>query len=255
MKKINNFSEELIKKEQQIILSIKDDSVPTVSQDEIKTVCKVAVSYYTKKQSIWNIDFWKVIFSSLTIKSAFLWILFAFLLGTCVVLSFFVTRYEFEPLALMTTLSPVPILAFAIRELHYRDNNLVQLEKTCKYTPDKIYFTRLWIGMIFNALFVASLGVIAFADYENILQVYFCSFIAMFFVGAVALFLLSFLDNALPLSLIMAIWVLGSVYLLCKCEVLDVIMNTSLTVFMGMLVFSFILFVIATINTTVKLYA
>lgn len=255
MKKVDSFPEELTEIEQQIILSIKDAPIPAISQEEIDTVCNVAASYYTKKQSIWNMDFWKVTFSCLTIKSAFFWALSAFLLGTCVVISLLITKYEIEPLALMTALSPVPVLAFAIRELHYRDDSLAQLEKTCKYAPAKIYFTRLWIGMIFNALFVVLEGAVAFSHYENLLQLYLCSFIAMFFVGALALLLMSFLDNALPLSLIMVFWVLGAAYLLCQNEILDVIVSASLTVFIGGLVFSFGLFAVAAMKSTTTLYA
>ncbi len=255
MKKVNSFEAELSEKEQQIILSIKDSSVPAVSKDEIETVCKLAASYYTTKQSVWNVDFWKVLFSCLTIKSAFFWLLSAFLLGSCVVISLLINRFEIEPLALMTALSPVPILAFAIRELQYRDSNLVQLEKTCKYAPAKIYFARLWIGMIFNALFVGFAGVIALSNYENLLQLYLFAFTAMLFVGAVALFFMSFTDHALPLSLLMVIWVLGAICLLGRYEILTAILGASISVFIGGLICSLGLFAFATTKHTMKLYA
>jgi len=253
--KATGFMEGLSETEQQIVLSVKNAPVPTVSQDEIAAVCNAAASYYTEKQTIWNIGFWKVVFFCFTTKSAFFWIFSAFLLGSGVVISFPATSYEIEPLALMTALSPVPILAFAIRELQYRDNNLVLLEKTCKYAPAKIYFSCLWLGMILNTVLVVFAGAIIFTGYKNLLQLYLCSFIAMFFVGACALLLLSFLDNALPLSLTMAVWVLGATYLLCQPEILDVIRKASMTAFIGGLVFSFALFVAATIKSTAKLYA
>lgn len=255
MKKVNNFPEEISEQEQRIISSIRSDFVPAVSQDEVKTVCKVAVSCYTESQSIRGIGLWKVVFSCLTINIAFFWILSAFLLGTCVVIFFLTTRYGMEPLALMTAFSPIPILVFAIRELQYRDDSFVQLEKTCKYAPAKLYFIRLWLGMIFNAVFFGFAESIIFTSYKNLLQLYFCSFIAMFFVGAVVLLLLFFLDHALPVSFIMAAWVLGAAYLLCQDEILAAVMGTSLTVFIGVLVFSFALFAGAAIKSTTKRYA
>lgn len=251
----DSFSKELPDMEQQIVLRIKADPVPAVSREEIKKACEVAAAYYTERQDIWNRGFWKVTFSCLTIKSAFFWILAAFLLGSCVVASSLATRFAIEPLAFMTAISPVPVLAFAIRELQYRDDNLVQLEKTCQYAPARIYVARMWIGMVFNALFVLSTGKVAFSRYGSLLQLYLCSFIAMFFVGAIALFLLSFLDNALPLSFIMAAWVLGAACFLCQCETLDAVMGVSVTVLMGMLLFSLGLFAVASIKTTTKLYA
>ncbi|MDE6743007.1 MAG: hypothetical protein K2J95_03900, partial [Lachnospiraceae bacterium] len=98
-------------------------------------------------------------------------------------------------------------------------------------------------------------GAVAFSHYENLLQLYLCSFIALFFVGALALLLMSFLDNALPLSLIMVIWVLGAAYLLCQNEIFDVIVSASLTVFIWGLVFSFGLFAAAAMKSTTTLYA
>ena len=155
----------------------------------------------------------------------------------------------------MTALSPVPVLTFAIRELQYHDENLLQLEKTCKYAPERIYFARLWAGMIFNAFFVLLAGVIAFPHYANFVQLYFCAFIAMFFIGAVALFFMSLLHNVLPLSFMMAAWILSAVSMLSQCEILDWVTGTSTKRFVIVTIFSFGLYVIATIRSTTKLYA
>ena len=154
MREISSDFERLTEQERQIILNIRNAPVPEVSQEEVEVVCKKAVSYYTEKQSIWDAGFWKVVFSCSTTGSAFFWLLSAFLLGSLVVISLLNAGDEALPVSLMTAVSPIPVLAYVIRELQYRDENLTQLERTCKYAPAKIYFARLWAGMIFNALFV-----------------------------------------------------------------------------------------------------
>ncbi len=246
----------LLEKERRIAAQIRDIPVPQVPQDEIKAVCRTAASYYVESPGIWTAGFWRSAFSFLTVKAVVFWLLAAFLLGSCVVPSMASAGMEVEPLAFLTSLSPVPMLTFVIRELQCRDSSLVQLEKTCRYAPGKIYFARLWIGMIFNALLVGLAGA-AFPHSGFLLKAYLCAFTAMFLAGAAALFLVAFLDNALPLSLIMAAWVLGASWILSQCEVLDVIMGADISI--GILVcaavFGLGLFAVSTVKTAARLYA
>lgn len=247
--------DELSTAEQKIIFAIKNDPVPLASQEDILTACKVASSYYAEKQSILDKGFWKVTISCISVETAFFWILSAFLLGSCVMISLLATEHGVNPIALMSALAPVPVIIFAIRELQYRDSNLVQIEKTCKYAPQKVYFARLWLGMFVNAIWVLLAGAIVFCKYENFAQLYFCSFTAMFLIGAVALILMSISDSALPLSLMMAAWILGAVFLASSDEFIHVITTMSIWMLAVVTLFNFCLFAATTIKTTTKLYA
>lgn len=242
----------LSREERKIVEDIKSTPIPVIYQEDINVACKAAASYYAEKQSIWDLNFWKVTFSCFSTDLGFIWILLAFLIGSCVM---FTVRLAIDPIAVMTALAPVPVITFAIRELQHRDNNLVQIEKTCKYAPTKIYFVRLWIGMFFNAIFVLLMGVISFSQYKNYMKLYFCSFIVMFFVGAVALFIMSFSDNTLPLSLIMAAWILSAVYFMSMNEFTYMINQMNVLTLIEILTISIGIFAVATIKTTKKLYA
>lgn len=251
MKQKNNF-DELSLEEQRIIEDIKNAPVPVISQDDINAVCKAAASYYSEKQSILDLNFWKVAFSCFSADFGFIWILLAFLLGSSVMLT---AMNKISPIAIMTAFAPIPVISFAIRELHYRDNNLVEIEKTCKYAPTKIYFVRLWIGMLFNAVFILLMGVTVFSQYESYRNLYFCSFIVMFLVGAVVLLLMSLSDNTLPLSMIMATWILGAIYLLSTNEISSMINVINVWILIVIMIISIGLFAIVSVKTTRKLYA
>lgn len=246
MNQKNNF-DELSSEEQRIIEEIKNAPVPVISQDDINAVCKVAASYYVEKQNIW-----KTAFSCFSGDFGFIWILLSFLIGSCVM---FTTMNKISPIAVMTAFAPVPIISFAIRELHYRDSNLVQIEKTCKYSPTKIYFVRLWIGMLFNAVFVLLMDIIVFSQYENYRNLYFCSFIVMFLVGAVVLLFMSLFDNTLPLSLIMAAWILGAICFLSTNEISSIINIINVWILIVAMIISIGLFTVVSVKTTRKLYA
>lgn len=241
--------------EQEITEAIKSDPVPVVPQAEISAVCKAASSYYAERQSILDIGLWKVIFSCCSAEAVFFWILSAFLLGSCVMIAMLPATHSIDPIAVMSALAPVPVITFAIRELQYRDADLVQIEKTCKYAPEKIYFARLWLGMLLNAVLVLLAGTIAFPGYENITQLYLCSFIAMFFVGAVALLLMSLSDSALPLSVCMSAWVLGGVFFLSGNEFISVITQINVGYLTVIMLFCIGVFTAVTVNTTKRLYA
>lgn len=241
--------------DQKIVEAIKNDPVPVISQTEIKAVCKVASSYYAEKQSILDMCLWKVILSWYSLEAVFFWILSAFLLGSCVMISLLSATNGIDPIAVMTALAPVPVIVFAIRELQYRGDNLVQIEKTCKYAPEKIYFARLWICMFLNAVLVLLAGTIAFSRYENITKLYLCSFISMFFVGAVALLLMSLSDSTLPLSVCMSAWVLGSVFFLSENEFISMVTQMNVWYLAVVMIVSIGTFSAVTVNTTKKLYA
>ncbi len=247
--------DELSAAEQRVIDAIRNDPVPVVSQAEINAVCKAASFYCAEKQSVWHRGFWRVVFSCHSAEAVFFWVISAFLLGSCVTASLLSKTQGIDPIAFMTALAPVPVIAFAIRELQYRDGSLVQIEKTCKYDPKKIYFARLWLGMLLNAVFVLLAGTIAFPQYGHIVQLYLCSFIAMFFVGAAALFLMSLTKNVLPLSLTMSAWVLCSIYFLSENAFVPMVTQMNIWYLAGILLAGMGVFAVVTMHTTRKLYA
>lgn len=241
--------------DKKIIFAIKNDPIPLASQEDILNACKVASSYYAEKQSIWDKGFWIVTISFISVETVLFWILSAFLLGSCVMISLLATEYDFNPIGLVPALAPIPVIVFAIRELQYRDSNLVQIEKTCKYAPQKIYFARLWLGVLVNIIWVLLASTFVFYGNKNITQLYLCSFIAMFLFGAVALVIMSISDSALPLSLMMAAWILGAVFLASSEVFVHIITTINIWMLAFVTLFSFCLFATTTIKTTTKLYA
>lgn len=246
---------ELTTAEQKIISAIKNDPIPLASQEDILNTCKVASSYYAKKQSIWDKGFWIVTVSFVSVETVLFWILLSFLLGSCVMISLLTTEYDINLIGLVPALAPIPVIVFAIRELQYRDSNLVQIEKTCKYAPQKVYFARLWLGVFANIIWVLLASTIVFYGNKNIAQLYLCSFISLFFFGAVALIIMSISDSALPLSLMMAAWILGAVFLASSEVFTHIITTIDIWMLAFVTLFSFCLFVTTTIKTTTKLYA
>lgn len=244
--------EELSQEERQLAACLREMPVPRVPQEEIEAAARIAASYYTSPYGAGEAGFWRAALASLTGWTALFWVLAALLLGGGAALS--LRRLEAEPFALLIALSPVPMLTFAIRELQYRDPALVQLEKTCKYSPDKIYFARLWMGMAFNMLLVALAGA-AFPRSGPLAKALFLAFTALFLVGAAALTVMRFLESALPLSLMLAAWVTGAFWLLCRDGALELLLGAGLGVLAAGAAVSLGLFAAVAAGTTKRLYA
>lgn len=251
----NLIFEELTDQEKKIIEIARTDPIPHVSEKEIYAAAQKATSFYVEKQSFFDRNFWCVVLSCLSDLSSVFWLAASFLLGSCVFLNLITANYEISPIAYMTALAPIPIIVLSIRELQYRDPNLSDLEKACKYNPTRIYTARLWIGMIINIIIVSMIGAISFRGYSFAFQMFSCAFIALFLIGAFTLFIMSVSDSPLPLSLVLGGWVLLSICLLSLPDVQVMMESITNGAFIASLFISIILFIVSTMKVPAKKYA
>ena len=240
--------------ERWIAALLKEDITPSVSPEEIRRVSQIASRYVNVRTRPLDVGFWLAVLSAMTVPSALLWLLGALALGmgARVAAAFFT---GFSPMPLLFALSPVPIITLAIRELSYRDAALAQMERTCKYPPSRVYFARLWVGILLNAIAVAALGACLMTSDFGDTRLWLCSFIAMLVVGAVALLVMSRLDHALPLSALMAVWVLCSAFAISQEEIVCAIEQLSGGLLVAAVAGSVAVFLAATIRASKRLYA
>ena len=127
--------------------------VPGVPPAERAAACRLAASC-ARPRSLARRESWRVLCACLALSAAPFSMLCACVLAGMVVLSRQMAPQSGLPLTCVTVLAPVPVLSFAIRDLHYRDPALAQLEKTCRYSPEKLWFARLWASTLGSALCV-----------------------------------------------------------------------------------------------------
>lgn len=267
MKRAMNDWNRLTEDEQRLAAALKQEPVPAVPAERIAAACRAAAAarggavrsirpdVCAVDLSALNRNLFAAAFSCLTAGCAFFWLVLAFLLGGCVAFCRLCAMPCVSPFALLTTISPVPVLSFWIRELYSRDEALAQLERTCRFSPEKLCFARLWGGMACNLLFTALAGALAFPDAAHLAQIYLCAFTALFFVGALALLLISFLREALPLSLLLAAWVLAASYLLEQQELIDRVMCAGMGTMAAVLAAGVGAFAAASVCLSRKRYA
>ena len=122
---------DLTPQERRIAALINADAPPSVSQEDMERACRVASRYLCKRSSPFDIGFWHAVFSAMTASSALLWIMGALALGMGARIAS-ASFHSLDPMSLLFALSPIPIITLAIRELSHRDENLAQVERTCK---------------------------------------------------------------------------------------------------------------------------
>ena len=245
---------ELSPQERHIAARIKEDALPPVQQEDIRRACQIASRHLCKRSSPFDIGFWHAVFSAMTVSSAPVWIIGALALGmgARVASAFFA---DLDLMSLLFALAPVPIMTLAIRELSDRDESLAQVERTCKYSPSRVYLARLWIGVLLNAIAVAALGACLMTSDFGDTRIWLCSFIAMFLVGAVALLVMSRLDHALPLSVLMAVWVICSAFAISQEEVVSVLNQLSYGLLAAAILASIAAFLASAAQVSKRLYA
>ena len=236
------------------IAALMKEDEPPVSPEVIQRISQIASRYLNTRMRPLDIGFWLTVFSAMTVPSALFWLLGALALGMGARVAA-ASFAGFNPMPLLFALSPVPIITLAIRELSCRDEALAQMERTCKYSPSRVYFARLWVGMLLNAITVAAMGACLMTSDFGDTRIWLCSFIAMFLVGAVALLVMSRLDHALPLSVLMLFWVACSAFAISQEEVVSALNQLSDGVLMATLPASVTVFLASTIAATKRLYA
>ncbi len=237
--------------EQELSNRLKDSPVPVVPWTEIDAAARTAALWCVPGRKPWSKGLWRAAMASVTAGAAPFWLLCAFLLGSSVAVGLLWSDLDTEPLAVLLPLAPVPFLCFLIRELQMRNAALVQLERCCVLSPSWVCFLRLWMGTLVNSLVVALSGA---ALGGEALQFYLCAFTVLFFLGAVALLLLSVGGGAMPLSLLLAVWTLGAFWLLSQREFFELIREISLPLWAGAVVAGLGLFTLTSLGVSRRLY-
>lgn len=232
---------------------IRRAPVPAVPAKARAAACRLAARCIQPK-ALARRDFRRALCACLSLNAAPFSVLCAFVLAGMVVLSRLTATQSGIALACVTALAPVPILSFAIRERHCRDSALAQIEKTCRFAPEKLWFARLWASTLASACCVGAAGAVISPRGVRLVRLYLCAFTALFLVGAAAVFLLSVLESALPLSLLLAAWAGGAACLLAQPEILEYLWTASLALLTGALAVSLGLFLFAAAHAAVRQY-
>jgi len=238
--------------EQELSHLLKASPIPSVPQEEIAAAARTAAAWSLPDRNLWRGDFWRAALASLTAGAASFWVFCAFLLGSGVAVALLWTDFGAEPLAVLLPLAPVPFLCFLIRELQIRDAALVQMERTCVWDPSQVCFARLWAGTLLDGVMVALSGLALGGEAPRF---YLCAFTVLFFLGAIALFLLRAGGNTLPLSFLLAAWVLGAFWFLSQEEILYILQEIALPLWAGAAGAGLALFALASLRASKKIYA
>lgn len=237
--------------EQELSRRFKEIPLPPVPQTEIDNTARTAALWCTPAGNLWSRELWRAALASLTASSASFWLLCAFLLGSGVAVGLIWSDLTTEPLAVLIPLTPVPFLCFLIRELQIRDAALVQLERSCVLDPSRVCLLRLWAGTSANGVMVALTGA---ALGGEALRFYLCAFTVLFFLGTAALELFPLGYGPMPLSLLLASWVLGAFWFLSQQGIPEIIQRIALPLWAGAAGVGLGLFILTSLGVSRRLY-
>lgn len=243
--------------EEALARRMKETPLPAVPAARVDAAARTAAAWLAPAPRLlggWDKTLWRAALASLTAGSAPFWLLCAFLLGAGVAAGRLLglSGGGPEPLALLLPLAPVPFLCFLIRELQVRDPALVQLERSCLHSAGQVCLIRLWAGCFANGALLALLSAVLGGAFWRL-----ClgAFAALFLLGAAGLLLLPAAGSALPLSVLLAAWVLGGFWLLAQQEFLGLLLQAAPPLWAGAAAGGLGLFVPASLHAAKKIYA
>lgn len=245
--------------EEALARRMKQAPLPDIPPAQADTAARNAAAWLAPAPRLWGIwdrSLWRAALASLSAGAAPFWLLCAFLLGAGVAAGRLLSPSGggpgVEPLAVLVPLAPVPFLCFLIRELQIRDPALAQLERSCLHSAGQVCLVRLWTGCFANGALLAILSAALGGAFWRL-----ClgAFAALFLLGAAALLLLPAASSALPLSVLLAAWVLGGFWLLAQQEFLHLLLRAAPPLWAGIAAGGLGLFVPASLRAAKKLYA
>lgn len=235
---------------------IKDDSVPSASEDDIFAACETTAKYLTaaKNEYPLNVDFIRTVLLSLNLKALIFCLICALILASCTVLISISNNGTASLLAFLSAAAPTPFICFVISEAYQKNKNLIDVEKTCRYIPNHIFTARLTICMLINAAMLLILGLILCEVCSDIIRIYLCAFVSMFFIGGIAVLIISVSDNALPLTMLLAVWVLTGAAVTSNTEIIYKLEVISCLPIAIALCISLLIFIASILYTSNKIY-
>lgn len=235
---------------------VKDASVPNASSDDILNACEVTAKYLTaaKKEYPLSIDFIRTVLLSLSLKTLIFWLICAFILASCTVLISVSNNNTASLLTFLSAAAPTPFICFVISETYQKNKNLIDVEKTCRYIPNHIFTARLTICMLINASILLTLGLFLRGVYSDLIRIYLCAFVSMFFIGGISVWFISVSDNALPLVVLLFVWVLTGAAVMSNTEILYKLEMLSCLPIAIALCVSVMIFIASMLYTSNKIY-
>lgn len=237
--------------------AILNDIVPKVSHTEIMETCDIVATYLPKQKNGVSFDktFWKIVIFALGSKNIIFWLMCAFLLVSCTLLPQMIEVESNFKLIYYITIAPIPFMLFCISELYNKDKRLIEFEKTCHYNPKVIFIARLSICMLINAILILLFGNILNLRGADFLKMYLYAFCVMFLMGSVATIIMSYVDNVMPLSVLIVSWIVIGMSLVNNNEIIYTFSNFSTLPIVIALILSILLFISSSLQTTKKIYA
>lgn len=237
--------------------AILNDTVPKVSHSEIMKTCDVVATYLPKQKNSVSFDktFWKIVFLALGSKGLLFWLMCAFSLVSCTLLPKMIEIESNFKLIYFITIAPMPFMLFCISELYNKDKRLIEFEKTCHYNPKAIFVARLSICILINAIVILITGHILNIFDVSLLKMYLYAFCLMFLMGSIATIIVSYVDNVIPLSTLILSWIIIGMSLINNDEIIYTLFNFSTLPIVIALIFSILLFIGSSLQTTKKIYA
>lgn len=201
-------------------------NVPFPDENKINSTIDELRQYMPKKESIFKTILNSSLFNIQFMDKRF-WIysLILFILGL-----FLVKNSETSPYTVLITLSPIPFIIGLIEIFRGREENVLEIEMSCKTSPQQVILSKFIIIISYNILLNSLLSYFIFWNIPDIIlwKITLLWLTPLFLVGSIAFLMAAKIRGNFTITILFSIWIIFSFSLLTNENILNKIMNINI---------------------------
>lgn len=228
---------------------LKEYLVPFPNENEIDKTVECVQNYLPVSQKSLYRKKVKRILSNTVIgfatmqKSFFALSILLYAVGCLIAVHSYYAFYE-----ILFVVAPIPIITSLLNVFRGREENVCEIELTCKITPQEIAVSKIFIACIFNTVLNIILSVFIYDKAQNLMfwKITMLWLVPMVLSGAAAISLCARFKSNYAVSGTLAVWVASALFLSQKFRELEIMQNMHLLscvllLIIGIAIFAFTL--------------
>ncbi|MDG5789071.1 hypothetical protein QA612_16560 [Evansella sp. AB-P1] len=133
------------------------------------------------------------------------------------VMGYFITGYgAYNPVLTLAILAPVPFVFGLVEVFKGRENGVLEMEMTCKFSSYELMLFRLLIISVFNIILnsILTFAIVPYAEATSLLELVFIWFTPLTLFAAISLWLSIHFRGVVFISIFIPLWLLFSIVLI-----------------------------------------
>ncbi|WP_113673005.1 hypothetical protein [Vallitalea guaymasensis] len=210
--------------------------------DTINTLKQYMPNKLEKQKNKEKIPLLQKLRKDISLVSPFYWLL-SF---TIYIIGLSLTLISKTPYITISFFSPIPFIIMFFEDIKSRENNVLEMELACKYSPQVIILNKIITIIFYNLLVMSSISLIIYyvmpdTTFFNLLITWLTP---MLVVSNITLYMIKKIRTSFALSAILLIWLAFIMWIINTPTVVDKLYTLNTFIYIGIIIVTTVLLII-----------